>query len=88
MHRASFELLGSEEIVWALGVPCFRNGSVYELVPVSKSRFLSWPLTKSRARGTPDRPSYEISRVVYRVGSPRWPLAGVVEPLGPLGTAG
>jgi hypothetical protein len=88
MHRASFELLGSEEIVWALGVPCFRSGSVYELVPVNKSRFLTWPLPRTRAKGSIERPAWEISRVVYRVGSPRWPLAGIVEPLGPLGTAG
>jgi len=26
--------------------------------------------------------------VVFRVGMPRWPLAGVVEPMGPLGVAG
>jgi hypothetical protein len=88
MHRACFELLGSDEVVWALGVPCFRTGSVYELVPLSKSRFMNWPLVKTRAKGTIERPAWEISRVVYRVGSPRWPLAGVVEPLGPIGTAG
>jgi hypothetical protein len=95
MHRACFELLGSEEIVWAVGVPCFHPGSVYELVPLGKglhpSRWLRWPLgkgTTSRAKAAPERPSWEIARVVFRVGAPRWPLAGVVEPLGPLGVAG
>lgn len=90
MHRACFELLGSEDVVWALGVPCFRTGSVYELAPLGKgNRWLSWPLTRSRSRaGSPERPAWEIARVVYRVGSPRWPLAGVVEPLGPMGVAG
>lgn len=93
MHRACFELLGTEEIVWAVGVPCFRTGSVYELLPVAKglhpSRWLSWPLAKGRKRlGAPERPAWEIARVVYRVGAPRWPLAGVVEPLGPMGVAG
>lgn len=93
MHRACFELLGSEEIVWALGVPCFRTGSVYELLPIAKglnpSRWLTWPLSKGRKRtGASERPSWEIARVVYRVGAPRWPLAGVVEPLGPMGVAG
>ena len=90
MHRACFELLGSEDVVWALGVPCFRTGSVYELAPLGKSnRWLSWPLARTRSRaGSPERPAWEIARVVYRVGSPRWPLAGVVEPLGPMGIAG
>jgi hypothetical protein len=90
MHRACFELLGTEEVVWALGVPCFRPGSVYELVPLGRgSRWLSWPLTKSRSRaGSAEKPAWEIARVVYRVGSPRWPLAGVIEPLGPMGVAG
>jgi hypothetical protein len=90
MHRACFELLGTEDVVWALGVPCFRTGSVYELTPLGKSsRWLSWPISKVRSRaGSPERPAWEISRVVYRVGSPRWPLAGVVEPLGPMGVAG
>ncbi|HEU5347227.1 MAG TPA: hypothetical protein VFU63_01315 [Ktedonobacterales bacterium] len=90
MHRACFELLGAEDVVWALGVPCFRTGSVYELVPLGRgSRWLSWPVTRSRSRaGSPERPAWEIARVVYRVGSPRWPLAGVVEPLGPMGVAG
>ena len=93
MHRACFELLGSEEVVWAVGVPCFRTGSVYELTPLGKglspSRWLNWPLAKGR-RGAkaPERPTWEIARVVYRVGAPRWPLAGVVEPLGPMGVAG
>jgi hypothetical protein len=91
MHRACFELLGSEEIVWAMGVPCFRSGSVYELVPIGKglhpSRWLTWPLTKGRRRAG-ETPSWEIARIVYRVGAPRWPLAGVIEPLGPLGVAG
>jgi hypothetical protein len=88
MHRACFELLGTEDVVWALGVPCFRTGSVYELTPLGKgSRWLSWPISRSRA-GSPERPAWEIARVVYRVGSPRWPLAGVVEPLGPMGVAG
>lgn len=92
MHRACFELLGSEEVVWGLGVPCFRAGSVYELTPLGKhslSRWLSWPLNKGRRRaGAAERPEWEIARVVYRVGAPRWPLAGVVEPLGPIGVAG
>lgn len=93
MHRACFELLGSEEVVWAVGVPCFRTGSVYELAPLGKglhpSRWLTWPLTKGRKKpGAPERPTWEIARVVYRVGAPRWPLAGVVEPLGPMGVAG
>ncbi len=93
MHRACFELLGTEEVIWAAGVPCFRTGSVYELVPLvrrgSVSRWLTWPLGKGRRRaGMPDRPKWEIARAVYRVGAPRWPLAGVVEPLGPLGVAG
>ncbi len=90
MHRACFELLGAEEVVWALGVPCFRPGSVYELVPLGRgSRWLSWPLTKTRSRaGSAEKPAWEIARVVYRVGSPRWPLAGVIEPLGPMGVAG
>lgn len=90
MHRACFELLGTEDVVWALGVPCFRTGSVYELAPLGKSsRWLSWPISKVRSRaGSPERPAWEIARVVYRVGSPRWPLAGVVEPLGPMGIAG
>ncbi len=91
MHRACFELLGSEEIVWAMGVPCFRGGSVYELVPIGKglhpSRWLTWPLAKGRRRAG-ETPSWEIARIVYRVGAPRWPLAGVIEPLGPLGVAG
>jgi hypothetical protein len=93
MHRACFELLGADEAVWAIGVPCFHPGSVYELVPLGKglhpSRWLNWPLAKGRKRvGDPERPRWEIARVVYRVGAPRWPLAGVVEPLGPLGVAG
>ncbi|MGE5334035.1 MAG: hypothetical protein ACM3N4_04980 [Nitrososphaerota archaeon] len=90
LHRACFELLGAEDVVWALGVPCFRTGSVYELIPIGKgSRWLSWPMTRGRSRaGSPERPAWEIARVVYRVGSPRWPLAGVVEPLGPMGVAG
>jgi hypothetical protein len=90
VHRACFELLGSEDVVWALGVPCFRTGSVYELVPLGKgSRWLSWPLPRTRSRaGSPERPAWEIARIVYRVGAPRWPLAGVVEPLGPMGVAG
>lgn len=90
-HRACFELLGTEDVVWALGVPCFEKDSVYELVPLTKSglsRFLSWPHSKSRARDAIERPDWEIARVVYRVGAPRWPLAGVVEPLGPMGIAG
>jgi hypothetical protein len=93
MHRACFELMGTDEVIWAAGVPCFRAGSVYELVPLvrrgSISRWLTWPLGTGRKRaGTPDRPKWEIARAVYRVGAPRWPLAGVVEPLGPLGVAG
>jgi hypothetical protein len=94
MHRACFELLGTEEIVWAIGVPCFRSGSVYELVPIGKglhpSRWLTWPLNKGRRRSGPlgQPPTWEIARIVYRVGAPRWPLAGVIEPLGPLGIAG
>jgi hypothetical protein len=93
LHRACFELLSSEEVVWAVGVPCFRPGSVYELVPLGKglhpSRWLHWPLGKGRTKaGAVERPGWEIARVVFRVGAPRWPLAGVVEPLGPLGVAG
>ncbi len=93
MHRACFELMGSDEVVWAVGVPCFRTGSVYELAPLGKgrgaSRWLTWPLAKGRRRaGAPERPRWEIARVVFRVGMPRWPLAGVVEPMGPLGVAG
>jgi hypothetical protein len=93
MHRACFEILGTEDVVWAAGVPCFRAGSVYELVPLARrgsvSRWLTWPLGKGRRRaGMPERPKWEIARAVYRVGAPRWPLAGVVEPLGPLGVAG
>lgn len=93
MHRACFEVLGTEDIVWALGVPCYRTGSVYELVPLRRgtgaSRWLTWPISRARPRaGQADRPTWEIARVVYRVGAPRWPLAGVVEPLGPLGVAG
>lgn len=92
LHRACFELLGSEEVVWAVGVPCFRPGSVYELVPLGKgllpSRWLHWPLGKGRTKDAQERPTWEVARVVFRVGSPRWPLAGVVEPLGPLGVAG
>jgi hypothetical protein len=93
MHRACFELLGTDEVVWAAGVPCFRAGSVYELVPLTRrgsaSRWLTWPLGKGRRRaGMPERPRWEIARAVYRVGAPRWPLAGVVQPLGPLGVAG
>jgi hypothetical protein len=93
MHRACFEMLGTEEVVWAAGVPCFRTGSVYELVPLTRrgsaSRWLTWPLSKARRRaGMPERPKWEIARAVHRVGAPRWPLAGVVEPLGPLGVAG
>jgi hypothetical protein len=93
MHRACFELLGVDEVIWAAGVPCFRTGSVYELVPIgrkgSTSRWLTWPLGRGRKRaGMPERPKWEIARAVYRVGAPRWPLAGVVEPLGPLGVAG
>ncbi|HEU5441696.1 MAG TPA: hypothetical protein VFU88_20605 [Ktedonobacterales bacterium] len=91
LHRACFELLGAEDVVWAVGVPCFQTGSVYELTPLGKglhpSRWLSWPLAKGRTRAA-ERPRWEIARVVYRVGAPRWPLAGVVEPLGPLGVAG
>jgi len=53
------------------------------------SRWLTWPLPKGRtAAGSAERPTWEIARVVYRVGAPRWPLAGVVEPLGPMGVAG
>ena len=94
MHRACFELLGTDEIVWAMGVPCFRSGSVYELGPIGKglhpSRWLTWPLAKGRRRtgDLTQSPTWEIARIVYRVGTPRWPLAGVVEPLGPLGIAG
>lgn len=93
MHRACFELLGSEEVVWAVGVPCFHSGSVYELTPLGKglhpSRWLTWPLAKGRKRANdPERPQWEIARVVFRVGAPRWPLAGVVEPVGPMGVAG
>ncbi|MGZ3663952.1 MAG: hypothetical protein ACXVDA_05600 [Ktedonobacterales bacterium] len=92
-HRACFELLGTDEVVWAVGVPCFRTGSVYELVPLGKgltpSRWLTWPLSKGRKRtGSAERPTWEIARIVFRVGAPRWPLAGVVEPLGPMGVAG
>lgn len=92
-HRACFELLGTEEVVWAVGVPCFRTGSVYELVPLGKgltpSRWLNWPLSKGRKRtGSAERPTWEIARIVFRVGAPRWPLAGIVEPLGPMGVAG
>ncbi|HEV2235563.1 MAG TPA: hypothetical protein VGR57_02785, partial [Ktedonobacterales bacterium] len=83
MHRACFEMLGTEEVVWAAGVPCFRAGSVYELVPLTRrgsaSRWLTWPLSKARRRaGMPERPKWEIARAVHRVGAPRWPLAGVV----------
>jgi hypothetical protein len=93
MHRACFEMLGTEEVVWALGVPCYRTGSVYELTPLRRgirgSRWLTWPLPKGRSTsGSAERPTWEIARVVYRVGAPRWPLAGVVEPLGPMGVAG
>jgi hypothetical protein len=93
MHRACFEMLGTEEVVWALGVPCYRTGSVYELTPLRRglrrSRWLSWPLPKGRSTvGSAERPTWEIARVVYRVGAPRWPLAGIVEPLGPMGVAG
>jgi len=93
MHRACFEMLGTEEVVWALGVPCYRTGSVYELTPLRRgirgSRWLTWPLPKGRtAAGSAERPTWEIARVVYRVGAPRWPLAGIVEPLGPMGVAG
>jgi hypothetical protein len=91
LHRACFELIGTEEVVWAVGVPCFQTNSVYELVPLGKglhpSRWLHWPMGKGRARAQ-ERPAWEIARVVFRVGAPRWPLAGVVEPLGPLGVAG
>ncbi|HZC06189.1 MAG TPA: hypothetical protein VE338_11140 [Ktedonobacterales bacterium] len=95
MHRACFELMGTDEVVWAVGVPCFRQGSVYELTPLGKyslSRWLTWPIAKARRRaGVPtggDRPEWEIARIVYRVGAPRWPLAGVVEPMGPIGVSG
>ncbi len=92
MHRACFELLGTEEVVWAVGVPCFRQGSVYELTPLGKyslSRWLTWPITKVRKRAAgSERPEWEIARIVYRVGAPRWPLAGVVEPMGPIGVSG
>ena len=93
LHRACFELIGSEDVVWAVGVPCFQTNSVYELVPLGKglsmSRWLNWPLPTGRKRaGSAERPAWEIARVVYRVGAPRWPLAGVVEPLGPIGVAG
>ena len=93
MHRACFEMLGTEEIVWAAGVPCFRTGSVYELVPLGRkgsvSRWLTWSLSTGRRRANmPERPKWEIARAVYRVGAPRWPMAGDVEPLGPLGVAG
>ncbi len=92
LHRACFELIGSEEVVWAVGVPCFHTNSVYELVPLGKglhpSRWLHWPMSKSRSKAAQERPAWEIARVVFRVGAPRWPLAGVVEPLGPLGVAG
>ncbi len=92
MHRACFELLGTDEVVWAVGVPCFRQGSVYELTPLGKyslSRWLTWPITKVRRRAAgAERPEWEIARIVYRVGAPRWPLAGVVEPMGPIGVSG
>jgi hypothetical protein len=92
LHRACFELIGTDEVVWALGVPCFRQGSVYELTPLGKSslsRWLTWPIAKVRRRaGAIERPEWEIARIVYRVGQPRWPLAGVVEPLGPMGVSG
>ena len=89
MHRACFEILGTEEVIWALGVPCYRTDSVYELVPLRRSRWLTWPLSKSRSKAAEsERPEWEIARVVYRVGAPRWPLAGVVDALGPLGVAG
>lgn len=90
-HRACFEVMGTDDIVWAMGVPCFQAGSVYELVPLTRgglSRFLSWPHSKTRAKTAIEQPDWEIARVVYRVGAPRWPLAGVVEPLGPMGVAG
>ena len=95
LHRACFELLGTDEVVWAVGVPCFRQGSVYELTPLGKyslSRWLTWPIAKAKRRaGIPpasERPEWEIARIVYRVGAPRWPLAGVVEPMGPIGVSG
>jgi hypothetical protein len=92
MHRACFELLGTDEVVWAVGVPCFRQGSVYELTPLGKyslSRWLTWPITKVRRRAAgAERPEWEIARIVYRVGAPRWPLAGVIEPMGPIGVSG
>ena len=92
MHRACFELLGTDDVVWAVGVPCFRQGSVYELTPLGKyslSRWLTWPITKVRKRAAgAERPEWEIARIVYRVGAPRWPLAGVVEPMGPIGVSG
>jgi hypothetical protein len=92
MHRACFELLGTDDVVWAVGVPCFRQGSVYELTPLGKyslSRWLTWPITKVRRRAAgAERPEWEIARIVYRVGAPRWPLAGVVEPMGPIGVSG
>lgn len=92
MHRACFEIVGTDEVVWAAGVPCFRAGSVYELVPLSRkgsvSRWLTWPMKGRKRADMPERPKWEIARAVYRVGAPRWPLAGVVEPLGPLGVAG
>ncbi|HEX9036151.1 MAG TPA: hypothetical protein VF808_04090 [Ktedonobacterales bacterium] len=92
LHRACFEIIGTDDVVWALGVPCFRQGSVYELTPLGKtslSRWLTWPMAKIRRRaGGFERPEWEIARVVYRVGQPRWPLAGVVEPLGPMGISG
>lgn len=92
MHRACFEMLGTEEVVWAVGVPCFQQGSVYELTPLGKyslSRWLTWPITKVRKRAAgAQRPEWEIARIVYRVGAPRWPLAGVVEPMGPVGVSG
>ncbi|HET9110066.1 MAG TPA: hypothetical protein VFN78_04495 [Ktedonobacterales bacterium] len=95
MHRACFELLGTDEVVWAVGVPCFRQGSVYELTPLGKyslSRWLTWPIAKAKRRaGIPsggERPEWEIARIVYRVGAPRWPLAGVIEPMGPIGVSG
>ncbi|HEX2348837.1 MAG TPA: hypothetical protein VHI51_10435 [Ktedonobacterales bacterium] len=98
LHRACFELIGTDEVVWAIGVPCFRQGSVYELTPLGKyslSRWLTWPIakaTRSRRKASiasgAERPEWEIARIVYRVGAPRWPLAGVVEPMGPIGVSG
>ncbi len=92
MHRACFEMLGTDDVVWAVGVPCFQQGSVYELTPLGKyslSRWLTWPIAKVRKRAAgAERPEWEIARIVYRVGAPRWPLAGVVEPMGPVGVSG